>query len=66
MKEGLGPSESGKPGPSVVAQAEEPRFQAELSNRICDREPLSEPTPWDIEPAEMTGRPCSLLPDSGR
>jgi hypothetical protein len=60
MRKGVRLSESGKPVRSVVAQAEEPRLQARLSSREVMGMPLSEPTPWDIEPEEMTGRPCSL------
>jgi hypothetical protein len=66
MREGGGHSESGKPVGSAVAKAEEPRLQARFSNRALIGIPLSELTPWDTEPEEMTGRPCSLPPDRRR
>ena len=56
MREHDSAREGGQPGRAMVAQA---RCSASKPSAQTDRligKPPSDPTPWDTEPAEMTGR----------
>jgi len=60
MREGLGFLESGKPVRSRWREPRRPSARASSQAEDLTGTPLSGPTPWDTEPEEMTGGPCSL------